>query len=236
MGIELNDTGLVIPAAGRGERLELDTAKALLDLDGVPMIVRTLRLFEPFGLLRRAVVVAPAGGVDTVRSAVATFFPEPGGIDVVEGGESRQQSVLNGLHAIADDTQIVAIHDAARPFTAPETISQCIAGAREHGAAIAAVPTVDTIVEVGQDGTVAETLDRNRLWAVQTPQVFSYRLILDAHRQAADEGFVATDDAALVMRAGHSVHVAMGSYDNIKITVPRDLVIAGQILRQQCYT
>jgi len=227
------DMGLVIAAAGKGERLGLDAPKAVLDLDGMPMIVRALRLFEPFGLLECAVVVAPPGFTKVVQTAVSVHFPGRAGIEVIRGGAHRQESVFNGLRALPNETQLVVIHDCARPFTASETIGRCIDDARKHGAAIAAVPTVDTIVNVAAAGTVAGTYNRSELWAVQTPQVFRYQLILDAHEKADQDGFLATDDAALVMRADHDVRVVRGNYDNIKITVPRDLELAGQIIRRQ---
>ena len=232
-GNDVLDIGLVIPAAGRGERLGIDVPKAVLELGGVPMVVRTLRLFEPFGLLGRTVVVAPPDFTEAVQTAVSSRFPDCAGIDVIRGGAHRQESVFEGLRALPNDTQLVVIHDCARPFTAPEIIKRCIEDARKHGAAIAAVPTVDTIVGVGAAGTVAGTYSRSELWAVQTPQVFDYQLILEAHERAHEEGFLATDDAALVTRRGHDVRVVTGDYDNIKVTVPRDLELAGQIIRRQ---
>jgi len=232
-GNDVLDAGLVIPAAGKGERLGTDVPKAVIELGGVPMVVRTLRLFEPFGLLGRTVVVAPPDFTEAVQTAVSSYFPDCAGIDVTRGGAHRQESVFNGLHALPNDTHLVVIHDCARPFTAAKIIRCCIEDACKYGAAIAAVPTVDTIVGVGPAGTVAGTYIRSELWAVQTPQVFDYRLILDAHERAREEGFLATDDTALVMRTGHDVRVVTGDYDNIKVTIPRDLELAGQIIRRQ---
>ena len=228
------ETGLVIPAAGRGERLGIDVPKAVLDLDGLPMIVRALSLFDSFGLLERAVVVAPRDSTEIVQTVISAHFSNRTGITVIRGGAHRQGSVFNGLRALPDDTRLVVIHDCARPFTASEIIGRCIDDAREHGASVVAVPTVDTIVNVAATGTVAGTYDRSELWAVQTPQVFDYQLILDAHKKAEKQGFLATDDAALVLRIGHNVRVVTGNYDNIKITVPRDLELAGGIIRRQC--
>jgi len=233
-GTDVAHTGLVIAAAGQGERLGLDAPKALLDLEGVPMVVHALRLFEPFDLLDTAAVAAPADHLEHIRAALTSHFGDRNNIRVVEGGSHRQGSVYNALRALPADTETVVIHDAARPFTSPQVIARCIDCARESGAAVVAVPIVDTIIDVDADGTVAGTLDRSRLWAVQTPQVFRYKLILEAHDQAAAAKFMATDDAALAVRAGHDIEVVMGSYDNIKITVQRDLLLARQILRDQC--
>lgn len=226
--------GLVIAAGGMGARLGLDAPKALLELDGVPMVVHALKLFEPFGLLHRTVVVAPAGHSGVVEDTVTAHFKGWPGLVVVEGGSHRQESVWNGLKALPENTELVVIHDAARPFTPRDVVAECIDVAGKHGAAVAAVPTVDTIVDVETDGTVTRTLDRDRLRAVQTPQVFRYKPVVDAHARAEQDGFVGTDDAGLVMRNGGSVRVVMGSYDNIKITVPRDIEVAARIMRSRC--
>ncbi len=124
------------------------------------------------------------------------------------------------------------IHDGARPFITPALIERGLDAARTHGAATAAVPVKDTIKRAGPDGLVLETLDRSTLWAIQTPQVFAYDLILRAHR-TTDPGWDATDDAALVERAGHAVALFMGAYENIKITTPDDLLIAEALLKRQ---
>ena len=198
------------------------------------MVVRAIRLFEPFGLLEQAVVVAPPEHTDAVAAAVTDRFGSGAKIRVVAGGSHRQESVRLGLENLSADTDIVAIHDAARPFTSREVIAECIAAARAHGAAVAAVPPVDTIVDTDADGAVAATLDRGRLRAVQTPQVFDYRLIRDAHEQAKRDGFIGTDDVGLVIRAGGRVQIVTSTYDNIKITVARDLEVAARIMGDTC--
>ena len=149
----------------------------------------------------------------------------------VPGGARRRDSVLAGLESLAAAPDYVLIHDGARPFLSEALIEQGLAAAQQHGAAIAAVPVKDTIKRVGADGLVVETPDRSTLWTVQTPQVFAYDLILNAHH-TIDPAWDATDDAALVERAGHSVAIFMGSYENIKITTPGDLLIAEATLKR----
>lgn len=149
----------------------------------------------------------------------------------VPGGARRRDSVLAGLESLASAPDYVLIHDGARPFLSEALIEQGLAAAQQHGAAIAAVPVKDTIKRVGADGLVVETPDRSTLWTVQTPQVFAYDLILQAHH-TIDPAWDATDDAALVERAGHPVAIFMGSYENIKITTPGDLLIAEATLKR----
>ena len=149
----------------------------------------------------------------------------------VPGGARRRDSVLIGLESLSPAPDYVLIHDGARPFLTDTLIEHGLAAAQEHGAAIAAVPVKDTIKRAGKDGLVVETLDRATLWTVQTPQVFAYDLILQAHH-TIDPTWDATDDAALIERAGHSVAIFMGSYENIKITTPGDLLIAEATLKR----
>ena len=149
----------------------------------------------------------------------------------VPGGARRRDSVQIGLEALAPAPDYVLIHDGARPFLTETLIEQGLAAAQQHGAAIAAVPVKDTIKRAGPDGLVVETPDRATLWTVQTPQVFAYDLILRAHH-AIDHAWDASDDAGLVERAGHPVAIFMGSYENIKITTPSDLLIAEATLKR----
>ena len=139
-------------------------------------------------------------------------------------------SVYCGIQALPASAQWVAVHDGARPLVTPELIEATIKGARGAKAAIAAVPVVPTVKQVAGDW-VAKTLDRSTLWAVQTPQVFERKLLERAHRQGMGDGFVATDDAALVEKLGHRVRIVMGSPRNLKVTTPEDLVIAEALLR-----
>jgi len=166
-------------------------------------------------------VVAPE---DVERARVSLL--RPGGSSrerVVAGGETRQASVAAALEEIGSASELVVVHDGARPFLRPELIRRCIGGAAEHGSAIAAVPATDTVKEADSDGLVTSTLDRSRLWLVQTPQAFRRDLLVRAHEVAARSGFSGTDDAALVENMGQRVHLVRGDPDNIKITWPEDV-------------
>ncbi len=199
--------------------------KIFTPLLGVPLILHPLRVFNDSPLVDEiALVVAPAR-VDEARRLVAER-----GLSKVRavcaGGARRQDSVRAGLEALSR-CDWVLVHDGARCCVPPSLIEAGLEAVRESGAAIAAVPVVDT-VKVVADQRVQSTLDRSSLWAVQTPQVFRTDLLLEAHRCCQD---LVTDDAAMVERLGIPVRVFMGSYDNLKVTTPEDLLLAEAILR-----
>jgi 2-C-methyl-D-erythritol 4-phosphate cytidylyltransferase len=187
-----------------------------------PVIARAVAALARPPVERVALVVA-AGRLAEARALAATL-PLP--TAAVLGGVRRQDSVRNGLLALGG-CEWVAVHDAARPFATPALLERTFAAAQVTGAAVAAVPVTDTVKRV-HDGAVVETLPRAELWAVQTPQVFRADLLARAHEASADD---ATDDAALVERLGVEVRVALGAYDNIKITTPDDLARAACLLR-----
>lgn len=213
----------VVPAAGRGQRMG-GVDKALLPLRGRPAVLHLLERLEASGVERIYLAVAP-DRVERMRLALGSR----GGVEVVVGGERRQDSVGRALEAIREEADLVVIHDAARPLVEPGLVERVIEAAGRYGAAIAAVPVVDTVKEV-REGWVRRTLDRSVLWAAQTPQAFRYGLILRAHREARLRGLEATDDAALVEMLGQPVRVVMGSPRNLKLTVPEDLRVAEALL------
>lgn len=223
--------GLLVAAAGPGSRLGRDRPKALVEVAGVPLVVRTLRCFECVDLVDRAVVVVPPKHVRDIQNCLKEAFPETS-IHVVKGGSERQISVANGLAAFDEGTELVAIHDAARPFVGEQAIREVIKAAQTTGAATVAVPCVDTILESDEDGMLAATPDRNGLWACQTPQVFALEVIRAAHERAAKLGALYTDDATLVRAAGHQVKIVLGSPENIKITTQSDLAFAEFLIQQ----
>jgi len=227
------EAALVIPAAGRGVRMGLGKPKPLVELMNRPILVWTLESFVSLDLARQTVVAVPEESVKRIGRLIEDHFGSRVGLRVVPGGIDRQGSVYNCLLALPPDTDIVIIHDAARPFVEPRTILESIEAAKMFGAATAAIPVVDTIIAVDENVTVRETVDRRDLWAVQTPQTFQYDTILKAHEQADNDGVKATDDAELVRRLGLTVKVVRGSPDNIKITGPHDLLIGEQILKKR---
>jgi 2-C-methyl-D-erythritol 4-phosphate cytidylyltransferase len=220
----------LITAAGSGVRMGSRIPKQYLALRGVPILARTLMAFEKHPLVDRIVVTVPPGDEDRFRSRVLDPFDLKKVIAVIAGGETRQASVYYGLIRL-EETDIVAIHDGVRPLVSAEVITATIRAAESTGAALACVPVRDTVKK--RTGAHLETIPREDLWLAQTPQTFRTGLMLKAHRKALEEGFIGTDDAMLVERLGLPVDVVEDSRDNIKITTPEDLELAGMLLERQ---
>ncbi len=218
-------TGAIIVAAGRGERMG-GADKILAPLAGKPLLVWVVDAFQRCKLIDRITVVLSEENLKQgERLVVERSWSKVSGVCI--GGEERQQSVANGLKLLKDCHWVV-IHDGARPLVTEALIEDGLEAAEESGAAVAAVPVTDTIKLAGDDGFVMGTPPRKSLWAVQTPQVFRFDIITEAHSKAKG---MATDDAALVERLGYKVKLYMGSYDNIKITTPGDLTLAEILLK-----
>lgn len=222
-------TGVVIVAAGSGKRMGGQRNKLWLPLAGEPILAHTVRLFVSHQEIGQIVLVVSETDRDEV---LAWLEKENIQLTVVLGGAERQDSVRNGLEALRDCTHVL-VHDAARPFVTPEQISQIISQVRRDQATILAVPVKDTIKVVGETGVVESTPARESLWAVQTPQAFRMSLLKEAHLAAWSAGRIGTDDAMLVEWLGHPVTVMQGSYENIKITTPDDLLLGEEILRKR---
>lgn len=223
----------VIPAAGEGRRMGGPLEKQFLLLEGIPLLAHTLRAFESSPFIHGIVVVVPKSRMQLVREKILEQYNISKLLALVAGGPHRQESVRLGLEALDSSWELVVVHDGARPLVSLELIARCVETAFLHGAAVAAVPTTDTVKEVDSEGFVLSTPLRERLWMVQTPQAFRYDLILRAHTEAQKEGFLGTDDASLVERLGHKVKIVQGSYENIKITTASDLKLAREILAAQ---
>ena len=212
--------GAVIVAAGGSQRMG-GVDKVFAQLGGKPVLARIIDVFQNCSYIDQIVVVLSEQNLELGKRLVAE-----GGwskvTDVCPGGQRRQDSVIAGLSRLKDCHWVV-IHDGARPLLTEDLISCGLNEARETGAAVAAVPVTDTIKAAGDDRIVRQTPPRQNLWAVQTPQVFGYHIIAEAYRRANGE---VTDDASLVEQLGGKVKLYMGSYDNIKITTPDDLVLA----------
>jgi 2-C-methyl-D-erythritol 4-phosphate cytidylyltransferase len=229
MSSERERVAAVIVAAGSSQRMQ-GINKTWATLGEMPLLAHSICVFEESGLIDDLVVVLAKDAVSDgkllhERHGWRTICAMP------PGGARRRDSVLIGLEALSPAPDYVLIHDGARPFVTSALIERGLAAARQHGAATAAVPVKDTIKRAGPDGLVLETLDRSALWSIQTPQVFAFDLILSAHHNI-DPTWDATDDAALVERAGHPVALFMGAYDNLKITTPDDLLIAEVLLKR----
>lgn len=229
----------IVPAAGRGERLGPGTPKALRDLGGAPLLVHAVRALAAARAVTQVVVAAPADAVTDVRTLLrsdAVLVSSGARIDVVAGGDTRQESVRLALEVVADDADVVLVHDAARPLV-PVDMVDAVVSAVQSGAdaVVPGVGLADTVKEVDEAGRVVATPSRSSLRAVQTPQGFRRTVLESAHAaalrdEAADP---ATDDAALVERAGATVLVVPGSDEAFKVTRPLDLVLAEAVLARR---
>lgn len=220
----------LIVAAGEGRRMGTAKSKAFLPLKGIPILAHTIQPFEACSRIQRLYLVLREEDIRSWHQRILDRFPFKKTQPPVPGGSQRQDSVRLGLEAIEEDIDIVLIHDGARPFVDLSILDRLLDTVEKTQAAVVAVPATETIKVVSPRGLVVETPAREGLWHVQTPQAFDYSLILKAHRKAVADGIVTTDDATLVERLGIPVTVVQGSYRNIKITTPEDLVIARALL------
>ncbi len=226
----------IIVSAGKGQRFMEGKKKQFFPLGGKPILAHTLDQFDPCPLIRSILLVVAEEDRDYCLTEVIEKFHYKKISRIIPGGKQRQDSVRNGLEALSEDTEIIAIHDGVRPFVTKEMIEDTIRAAIRYGGAILAMPVKDTIKMVHSDGTVLKTLDRESLYQAQTPQAFQVALIKEAYHKAMKEGFVGTDDASLVERLGKRIHILPGSYTNIKITTLEDLMLANIILKMRAKT
>lgn len=227
---------LMIAAAGKGVRLGHEKPKALVEMAGKPLLAHTLERFQKIGLGQNALVLVTPDQRPHFEEVLSRFCSSSP-YTVVDGGAERQISVGNGLKALKPDTEIVIIHDAARPFVPESAIRDSIQAAEDCGAATVAIPCNDTILKAEginppEHDWLADTPDRRILWACQTPQTFQVEVIRKAHAFALHEGFLGTDDASLVRKMGGKVRLIMGSPLNLKVTTKADLAMAECILKE----
>lgn len=215
----------MIVAAGSARRMGFDKVGAVLA--GRPVLEHSLGAFERCGEVGRIVLVADAARVDS-EAALREKFPKL--TAVVAGGAERALSVLNGLEALGREECFVAVHDAARPLVTPEAISGCFALAREFGGAVCAEPCADTLHRSDDAGRLVETVPRENLWRMQTPQIFSLGELLTACADMTANGEFPTDEAAAMLRAGKTVRVYETPHRNFKLTFPGDFAMAEKIL------
>ncbi|WP_112179231.1 MULTISPECIES: 2-C-methyl-D-erythritol 4-phosphate cytidylyltransferase [Paraliobacillus] len=214
----------IVLAAGIGKRMNIGENKQFLNLMDKPLIIHTLTIFENDPCCEAIILVTQQNEQERMQSVLLDYSFTTA-ITLVTGGRHRQDSVYNGLLAIRPFQEtndfLVFIHDGARPFVTQKYLHELAKRAKENRAALLAVPVTDTIKE--KNGDQLTTLDRSKLWAAQTPQVFQFELIWEAHQKAKETGFVGTDDTSLVERLGYSVCIVEGSYKNIKLTTPEDI-------------
>src|SRR5713226_2456375 len=221
----------ILPAAGLGTRMGAETPKQFLELDGEPIFIHTLRRIASCPLVTDIVVATRADVVATLEERIgAEKFTQS--VRVVRGGDTRQESVAQALREVSNDTEIVLVHDAVRPFVTREQIARVIEEARRCQAAILGIPAMDTVKEVKRASLpedvalITATVPRERVVLAQTPQAFATKLLKEAFARAEQDGLTASDEAGLVERLGHDVHVVLGSERNIKITRPSDMELA----------
>src|SRR6202790_3790554 len=221
----------ILPAAGLGTRMGAETPKQFLELDGVPIVILSLRSIASCELVTDIIVATRADEVERLEKRIREEKFEQS-VRVVRGGDSRQDSVAQALQLVPNDTEIVLVHDAVRPFVTRDQIARVIEEARKCRAAILGIPAMDTVKEVKRGrlpedvALITATIPRERLVLAQTPQVFEVSLLKEAFARAVEDGATASDEAGLVERLGHDVHVVHGSERNIKITKPSDMDLA----------
>lgn len=221
----------ILPAAGLGTRMGAETPKQFLELDGVPLVVMSLRRIASCPLVTDIFIATRAEEVPRLEARVREERVSQA-VRVVRGGDTRQESVGQALREVSNDTEIVLVHDAVRPFVTREQIERVIAEARRCHAAILGIPAMDTVKEVKRASLpedvalITATIPRERIVLAQTPQAFTTKLLKEAFARAEADGISASDEAGLVERLGHDVHVVLGSERNIKITRPADMELA----------
>ena len=234
----MNRVTAILPAAGLGTRMGADTPKQFLSLDGVPVLLFTLRRLAACPAITNFVIATRAEEVDSLAGSVASAnLGRP--VRVVRGGDTRQDSVANALAEVPTDADLILVHDAVRPLVTPSQIEHVIAEAAACDAAILGIPAMDTVKEVKRASLptdvalITATIPRERVVLAQTPQVFRASLLREAFARARQDGVTASDEAGLVERIGRDVHVVVGSERNLKITRPGDMELAEFYLRQE---
>jgi 2-C-methyl-D-erythritol 4-phosphate cytidylyltransferase len=226
---------VIVAAAGRGQRMKEKVNKQYLPLAGKPVLYYSLAACLASGRFEQIVVVVTPGEEELLRRDVLLpYFPDTN-ICVVGGGKERQDSVWEGLLAVNADSDLICVHDGARPLVTPELLNRSLETATRLGTAVAAVPVKDTIKQVDESRKVVETPPRHSLWAVQTPQTFRRDWLEDAYKRARHDSFYATDDAALLEHYGYPVHIFPSEYSNLKVTTPDDLVLAEALLGRETH-
>ncbi|NMC56313.1 MAG: 2-C-methyl-D-erythritol 4-phosphate cytidylyltransferase [Eubacteriaceae bacterium] len=222
----------IIAAGGSGSRIPSQISKQYLPLDNKPVIVYSYEELAKSHKVDAVIIVAAENEISICESIIAKFKVNDKPVKIVPGGSSRQKSVLCGLNACDENTKIALIHDGARPFITNAMIDDCIKTMDKYKACSVGVSAINTIKQVDDNNVVIKTLDRCKIWEVQTPQCFDYKLIRDLHIKAEENNINVTDDCTLAEINNIEVKMINGSYDNIKITVARDLFTAQEIIKQ----
>jgi 2-C-methyl-D-erythritol 4-phosphate cytidylyltransferase len=235
----MNRVAAILPAAGLGTRMGAETPKQFLSLDGIPVLLFTLRRLAACPAIVDFIISTRAEEVDSLKAIVATENFGGRRVRLVRGGDTRQDSVANALTEVPTETDLILVHDAVRPLVTLSQIERVIAEAAACDAAILGIPAMDTVKEVKRASLpndvalITATIPRERVVLAQTPQVFRASLLLEAFGRARQDGVSASDEAGLIERMGRDVHVVVGSERNLKITRPGDMELAEFYLRQE---
>jgi 2-C-methyl-D-erythritol 4-phosphate cytidylyltransferase len=222
----------IVPAAGIGLRMGNTTPKPYLLLGGKPILAHTLGIFEKIKEIQEVILVVHPDELDYCQEKVISPYGFKKVLRLVPGGKERQDSVYNALKALKDEDEleIILVHDGVRPFVTPEQVCRVIQAARSHGAAVLGLPAQDTLKIVSAEGQIRQTLERQDVWQIQTPQAFQAALLRRAFTEAYSRNFYGTDEASLVEQLQQPVVVVPGSPLNQKITTPEDLALAEAIM------
>ena len=221
----------IITAAGNGSRMETNICKQFLDLKQKPILAHTIEKFESCDIIDEVVLGIKEDYRQHVEQNIIKKYGYKKIRAITQGGTTRQDTVHKALEELPGDCDIVLIHDGVRPFISVEDIEKVVEVTTQKNAAVLAVPVKETIKQI-EDGAVKATLDRSKLYTIQTPQCFKPDILLRAYEKAIKENIVSTDDAALVECLGEKVYIVEGSYKNIKITTPEDMVYARHLIEE----
>ncbi|OPJ54926.1 2-C-methyl-D-erythritol 4-phosphate cytidylyltransferase [Alkalithermobacter paradoxus] len=223
----------IIVAAGKGKRMNKDINKQYIKLMDKEIIYYTISAFDNNTNINEIIVVISKDEEEYFKSNILNKYKFSKNIKIAYGGKERQDSVYNGLKLLSDNSEIVLIHDGARPFISDNIINDVIRETKDKKAVVVGVPVKDTIKIVDENEYVKDTPHRNLLWSVQTPQSFHVNIIKEAYNNAYKDNYYGTDDSMIVERYGYKVKMLFGSYENIKITTGEDLYIGEEILRRR---
>jgi len=222
----------IIAAAGSGSRMGINFNKQFIKVKDKPILYYTLNAFDKNPFVDNIIITAKEDEIDFIKEEIICKYKLSKVSNIIAGGKERQDSVFNALKFLSD-FEIVLIHDGARPFVNKEIIENGIKNSIKFGAAACGVRPKDTIKLKGKNGFSSGTLNRDELFSVQTPQCFKYELIFEAHKRAFEQGAKYTDDTAVIESFGKNVYLYDGSYENIKITTPEDLIFANRIVEEK---
>lgn len=222
---------LIIPASGRGKRMEAEIPKPYLPLGNCTVFEHTLSCFIDLPGLKQVIVATSDPHIDQTDKILHRLIPDLH-FKVVQGGAERMHSIYNALQEVDPESELIAVHDAVRPFVSKTSILECLKQAAVIGGAILGVQFNDTIKRIDDQGKITETPDRSELWQAQTPQIFKRSILLKAYENALSTNMKATDDASLVEAAGGAVAIVTGSRTNFKLTYPIDYKMAEIIVQE----